>query len=98
MGPFKGNCSKACHSVAPQMVNQLSKKGKQCELKDSEGCWIKFSLEQLVGVDNYSAEIQSERGNTEQMVTSHLSPVRGQMRPTKLSFVCCIFCISDCEL
>lgn len=54
------------------MVSQLSKGGKQCELKDSDGCWIKFSLEQLDGVDTYNALIQSERGNMEQLVTFHV--------------------------
>lgn len=72
IGPFKGNCSKACSTVVPDTVSQLNKKGKQCELKDSESCWIKFSLEQLDGVDTYKAEIQSERGNMEQLVTFHV--------------------------
>lgn len=61
IGPFKGNCSKSCSTVVPD-DSPLSK-GKQCELKDSEGCWIKFSLEQLAGVDTYKTVIQSERGN-----------------------------------
>lgn len=42
-------------------MDRLGTGGKQCELKDSEGCWIKFSLEQLVGPDNYYADIQKER-------------------------------------
>lgn len=70
-GPFKGNCSKACSSIVPNKVSWLKTGGKQCELKDSAGCWIKFSLEQLIGVDTYDAVIQSERGNTEQIVTFH---------------------------
>ncbi|TWW81159.1 integrin beta-2 isoform X2 [Takifugu flavidus] len=61
IGPFKGNCSKACSTVVPDTVSQLNKEAKHCELKDSESCWIKFSLEQLDGVDTYKAVIQSER-------------------------------------
>lgn len=72
IGPFKANCSEACSTVVPYMQSELRPKAKQCELKDSEGCWIKFSLDQLVGVDTYSAVIQSERGNTEQLVTFHM--------------------------
>lgn len=70
-GPFKGNCSKACSSIVPNKVSWINTGGKQCEQKDSEGCWIKFSLEQLDGVDTYSAVIKNNRGNTEQIVTSH---------------------------
>lgn len=72
IGPFKGNCSKACSTVTPRMVSQLIKEGKQCELKDSEACWVKFSLDQQVGVDTYDAQIQTERGNMEQLVTFHV--------------------------
>uniref|UniRef100_H3C049 Integrin beta n=1 Tax=Tetraodon nigroviridis TaxID=99883 RepID=H3C049_TETNG len=58
-GPFKANCSDACGSVTK--VDRFTGESKQCELKDSEGCWIKFSLEQIVGPDDYYARIQSER-------------------------------------
>ncbi|CAF95982.1 unnamed protein product, partial [Tetraodon nigroviridis] len=53
------NCSDACGSVTK--VDRFTGESKQCELKDSEGCWIKFSLEQIVGPDDYYARIQSER-------------------------------------
>lgn len=72
IGSFKGNCSEACSTVVPQQIFQSNNEVKQCELKDSEGCWIKFSLEQLIGVDTYRAEIQRERGNMEQLVGSRL--------------------------
>lgn len=67
-GPLKDNCREACSSITPNKVDRLSAGGKQCELKDSESCWIKFRLEQLVGADNYYAVIQSERGKMENIV------------------------------
>lgn len=61
-GLLKDNCSKACSNITHNKVDLLGAGGKQCELKDSKGCWMKFSLEQLVGEDNYHAVIQNERG------------------------------------
>ncbi|XP_040912731.1 integrin beta-2 [Toxotes jaculatrix] len=61
-GPFKKNCSAACgKSIFHGMVDQFTIVSKQCQQKDSEGCWIKFKLDQLVGEDNYRAEILRER-------------------------------------
>ncbi|XP_070770469.1 integrin beta-2 [Enoplosus armatus] len=61
-GPFKKNCSVACSkSIYPEMVDQFTIQSKQCQQKDTEGCWIKFKLEQLVGEDNYRAEILKQR-------------------------------------
>ncbi|XP_040003777.1 integrin beta-2 [Xiphias gladius] len=61
-GPFKKNCSMACSkSIYHEMVNQFTKLNQQCQQKDSEGCWVKFNLEQLVGDDNYRAEILKQR-------------------------------------
>lgn len=73
-GPLKDKCLENCSNIIPTMVQQLGAGGKQCEQKDSESCWIKYSLEQLVGPDNYSAVIQSERGKTENIETSGMAP------------------------
>lgn len=62
IGPLKKNCSTVCgKSIYHEMVDQSPQQGKKCHQKDTEGCWIKFNLEQLVGVDNYKAEIVKQR-------------------------------------
>ncbi|XP_031725825.1 integrin beta-2 [Anarrhichthys ocellatus] len=60
-GPFKKNCSVACQSIDHVMVDQSTIQSKKCQQKDSDGCWIKFNLDQLFGVDNYKAEILKQR-------------------------------------
>lgn len=52
-------CSKGIYH---EMVDHFTISSKQCQQKDSEGCWIKFKMDQLVGVDNFKAEILKERG------------------------------------
>ncbi|XP_039674080.1 integrin beta-2 isoform X2 [Perca fluviatilis] len=61
-GPLKKNCSVVCSgSIYHEMVDQFSIEQKKCNQKDSEGCWIKFNLEQLVGEDNYRAQVLKKR-------------------------------------
>ncbi|XP_033470958.1 integrin beta-2 [Epinephelus lanceolatus] len=61
-GPFKKNCSVVCSSnIHYNMVDQFTIQNKKCQQKDSEGCWIKFNLDQLIGEDNYQAEILKQR-------------------------------------
>ncbi|KAM6955825.1 integrin beta-2 [Lycodopsis pacificus] len=60
-GPFKKNCSVACQSIDHVMVDQSTIQSKKCQQKGSDGCWIKFNLDQLFGVDNYKAEILKQR-------------------------------------
>ncbi|XP_037313457.2 integrin beta-2 [Pungitius pungitius] len=61
-GPFKKNCSAACSkSIYHVMVDQFTIQSKKCHQKDSGGCWITFNLDQLVGEDNYKAEIVKQR-------------------------------------
>ncbi|CAL8370452.1 unnamed protein product [Arctogadus glacialis] len=58
MGVSGKNCTTACtDSVKHKIVDMFTMTKKPCKLKDSDGCWITFNMEQLVGVDNYRAEI-----------------------------------------
>lgn len=50
-----------CGNITHKMVDNFAISGKECQQKDSKGCWIKFKLNQLVGEDHYEAEIQNER-------------------------------------
>lgn len=52
----------ACSGIHHASVDKFTIPGKECEQKDSEGCWIKFKMDQLVGKDNYAAEILSKKG------------------------------------
>uniref|UniRef100_A0AAX7T3K4 Integrin beta n=1 Tax=Astatotilapia calliptera TaxID=8154 RepID=A0AAX7T3K4_ASTCA len=62
-GPFKKNCSEACKTISSTIVKEaFTLSPKECKQKDSEGCWMTFKLVQLVGEDNYKAEIMIKRG------------------------------------
>ncbi|XP_061578994.1 integrin beta-2 [Cololabis saira] len=61
-GPFEKNCTKTCRrSIYHEKVEKFSIPGKECRQKDSKACWITYKLEQLVGRDNYKAEVLMER-------------------------------------
>ncbi|KAJ3592537.1 hypothetical protein NHX12_007664 [Muraenolepis orangiensis] len=61
-GGLGRNCTPACtDSVKHRLVDMFTLTKKSCKLKDSEGCWITFKMEQLVGEDNYWAEILRQR-------------------------------------
>ncbi|KAK5889496.1 hypothetical protein CesoFtcFv8_015496 [Champsocephalus esox] len=61
-GPFRKNCSVACRkSIFHEMVDQFTVRSKKCHQKDTEGCWIRFDLDQLFGEDHYKANILKQR-------------------------------------
>ncbi|XP_047456513.1 integrin beta-2-like [Mugil cephalus] len=60
-GPFETICSMECRNTKVEKVDQFTLTTKECQQKDSEGCWIKFRLDQLVGEDNYRAEVLKQR-------------------------------------
>ncbi|KAM9802180.1 integrin beta-2 isoform X3 [Syngnathus typhle] len=61
-GPFKKNCSMACRdSLFHEMVDQFTISSMLCQQRDSNGCWIKFKLDQQFGENKYMAEILKHR-------------------------------------
>lgn len=60
IGAFQKNCSEACNTTFVKTVKQLGS-GRHCELKDAEGCWVRFKLQQLVGKDRYDALVLLDR-------------------------------------
>uniref|UniRef100_A0A3Q2D9A5 Integrin beta n=2 Tax=Cyprinodon variegatus TaxID=28743 RepID=A0A3Q2D9A5_CYPVA len=52
------DCKDVCQeTISHSVVETFTLQGKECNQKDSQGCWIKFKLEQLTGIDSYLAEI-----------------------------------------
>ncbi|XP_023376897.1 integrin beta-2, partial [Pteropus vampyrus] len=66
-GPLEKNCSKACESrtllsKAPE-PGRLSAPGlpRRCRERDSEGCWVNYTLWQQDGKDTYSILVDEQR-------------------------------------
>ncbi|XP_077436550.1 integrin beta-2 isoform X4 [Vanacampus margaritifer] len=61
-GPLKKNCSMACRErILHEMVDQFTFSSPLCRQRDTNGCWIKFKLDQQFGEDKYIAEIMQQR-------------------------------------
>lgn len=58
-GPFMKNCSVACENMTvPEKASDLDyfkkfRMTKNCKERDSEGCWLNYTLRQLVGRGKY---------------------------------------------
>lgn len=67
-GPLEKNCSKACENLtllsrAPE-PGRLSAPGliRRCGERDSEGCWVNYTLWQQDGRGKYSILVDEQRG------------------------------------
>lgn len=74
-GPLEKNCSKACESrtllsKAPE-PGRLSAPGpaRRCRERDSEGCWVNYTLWQQDGKDRYSILVDEQRGESQRAGT-----------------------------
>ncbi|XP_077900897.1 integrin beta-2 isoform X3 [Ictidomys tridecemlineatus] len=57
-GPFEKNCSAACtSSLLPSRPGQ----GKACKERDSEGCWMTYTLLQRDGRNRYDMHVDESR-------------------------------------
>uniref|UniRef100_A0A8D0GQD8 Integrin beta n=1 Tax=Sphenodon punctatus TaxID=8508 RepID=A0A8D0GQD8_SPHPU len=57
-GPLQKNCSTACSSLTFQ--SELSR-GRTCREKDSQNCWISYTMVQEDGEDKYTVKINREK-------------------------------------
>ncbi|KAM5281820.1 integrin beta-2 [Ctenodactylus gundi] len=57
-GPFEKNCSVACAHVKQQTSTQ---KSWPCRERDSQGCWITYTMWQRDGRDRYSMLVEDSR-------------------------------------
>uniref|UniRef100_A0A674BEG3 Integrin beta n=1 Tax=Salmo trutta TaxID=8032 RepID=A0A674BEG3_SALTR len=60
-GPFSKNCSQTCKSINDFEIVETLPPGKPCDVRDVENCRVFFTIKQLDGEDNYSAQILKTR-------------------------------------
>ncbi|KAL2081534.1 hypothetical protein ACEWY4_023387 [Coilia grayii] len=61
-GPYAKNCSESCKHLTATVVKRSSDAdAKLCKERDSENCWITFTMKELEGFDKYKVEILEER-------------------------------------
>uniref|UniRef100_A0A4W5P9V8 Integrin beta n=1 Tax=Hucho hucho TaxID=62062 RepID=A0A4W5P9V8_9TELE len=60
-GPFSKNCSQACKSINEFKMVETLPPGKPCDVRDVENCRVFFTIKQLDGEDNYTAQILKTR-------------------------------------
>ncbi|KAG8505758.1 Integrin beta-2, partial [Galemys pyrenaicus] len=57
-GPFEKNCSKACGNLTPK---NSSLSNRKCRERDSEGCWMVYTLRQRDGREQYDIHVEDDR-------------------------------------
>ncbi|XP_028924941.1 integrin beta-2 [Ornithorhynchus anatinus] len=57
-GPFQKNCSKACSNI--QLLSENIQKGKSCREKDSENCWLNYTMKLMDG-EVYHIQVDEKR-------------------------------------
>ncbi|KAH0621752.1 hypothetical protein JD844_023371 [Phrynosoma platyrhinos] len=57
-GPFQKNCSQACQNIV--LKDNVISKSKLCKEKDSQNCWIYYSISQMDG-EKYSVTINPNK-------------------------------------
>ncbi|KAM9487418.1 integrin beta-2 [Clarias gariepinus] len=55
----KNTCTENCNHLKISPVKNLF--GKNCQVKDSEGCWMSFSMTRLDGFDKYTVKVLENR-------------------------------------
>ncbi|XP_026534756.1 integrin beta-2 [Notechis scutatus] len=58
-GPFEKNCSENCSNIIVE--NKIRPKSIECKEKDSENCWISYTMFQTDGEEQYSITFKPKR-------------------------------------
>uniref|UniRef100_A0A8C6XEP7 Integrin beta n=1 Tax=Naja naja TaxID=35670 RepID=A0A8C6XEP7_NAJNA len=58
-GPFEKNCSDSCSNIT--VVNKIRPKSTVCKEKDSQNCWISYTMFQNDGEEHYSITFNPKR-------------------------------------
>lgn len=59
-GPFQKNCSDNCSNIIVE--SKVQPKSKECREKDSENCWISYTMFRTDGEERYSITVNPEKG------------------------------------
>lgn len=63
-GPFEKNCTVSCTHLDVTVEEKLAK--KDCQVKDSLGCQMTFSMTEKDGFDKYIVKVLKDRGKANQ--------------------------------
>ncbi|KAM3853530.1 integrin beta-2 [Vipera latastei] len=58
-GPFQKNCSDNCSNIIVE--SKVQPKSKECREKDSENCWISYTMFRTDGEERYSITVNPEK-------------------------------------
>uniref|UniRef100_A0A803SXC9 Integrin beta n=1 Tax=Anolis carolinensis TaxID=28377 RepID=A0A803SXC9_ANOCA len=58
-GPFQKNCTQQCQNIIVKDV--VAPKSKQCKEKDSQNCWISYTMSQMDGRDRYAVTVDPKK-------------------------------------
>ena len=61
-GPYEKTCSVECKNLT--LLQEAPSVNRQCKERDSEGCWMTYTLRQRDGMHSYDIHVEDTRGET----------------------------------
>lgn len=61
-GPYEKNCTSSCEHLKVTVEEKLAK--RECQVKDSLGCRMIFSMTEQDGFDKYFVKVLKDRGKS----------------------------------